>query len=130
MPQTTRQRREEGQAVVEFAIVLPVLAVLLLGILQFGVTFNHYLSLTDAVRAGARVAAVSRHVNNPDSAAEQRVRDAAPNLKQSDLDVDVESTWQPGAPVTVTASYPYQIDLLGVVVKSGRISSSTQERVE
>jgi len=130
MPQTTRQRREEGQSLVEFAIVLPVLAVLLLGILQFGVTFNHYLSLTDAVRAGARVAAVSRHVNNPDSAAEQRVRDAAPNLKQPDLDVDVESTWQPGAPVTVTASYPYQIDLLGVVVKSGRISSSTQERVE
>ena len=45
---------------VEFAIVLPILLVLVFGIIQFGIVFNHYLTLTDAVRAGARQAAVSR----------------------------------------------------------------------
>jgi hypothetical protein len=32
--------------------------------------------------------------------------------------------------VSVTATYPYSISLLGMVVKSGRLSSKTTERVE
>ena len=43
----------------EFALVLPILALLLFGIVQFGLVFNNYLTLTDAVRSGARKAAVS-----------------------------------------------------------------------
>ena len=35
-----------------------------------------------------------------------------------------------GADVTVHTSYPYSISLLGIVVKSGRITSTTTERVE
>jgi hypothetical protein len=35
-----------------------------------------------------------------------------------------------GSDVTVTATYPYTIDLLGVIVKSGTLSASTTERVE
>ena len=46
--------REDGQAMVEFAIVVPVLLMVVLGIIQFGILFNHSLTLTDAVRAGAR----------------------------------------------------------------------------
>ena len=48
----------------------------------------------------------------------------------SDLDVTVDSTWQPTDDVSVTATYPYSISLLGMVVKSGRLSSTTTERVE
>ena len=44
----------------EFAIVLPVLVLLVFGVIQFGIAFNNYLALTDAARAGARKAAVSR----------------------------------------------------------------------
>ena len=62
---------EKGQAMVEFAIVLPILLMLVLGIIQFGITFNHYLTLTDAVRAGARQAAVSRTASDPVGAAEK-----------------------------------------------------------
>ncbi len=50
---------------VEFAMVLPILLVLVFGIIQFGIVFNHYLTLTDAVRAGARQAAVSRTLPRP-----------------------------------------------------------------
>ena len=52
------------------------------------------------------------------------------DLKQSDLGVTVTSTWQPAADVKVVATYPYQISLLGMVVKSGSLSSTTTERVE
>jgi Flp pilus assembly protein TadG len=128
--------QEDGQAAVEFALVLPILCMLLLGIAQFGVAFNHYLTLTDAVRAGARQAAVSRPVATPVAATESKVRAAATGLTSTDLLVTVTdpsgtpATWDPGSDVKVTASYPYAIDLLGVVVASGRLSSSTVERVE
>ena len=133
---TPRIGREDGQAAVEFALVLPVLAVLLLGIVQFGIAFNHYLTLTDAVRAGARQAAVSRLVADPVGATKARVTGAADGLKVSDVDVKVTApgggpaSWAPASDVKVTASYPYDINLLGIVVASGRLSSSTVERVE
>lgn len=125
-------RRDSGQAMAEMAIVLPALLLLLLGIMQFGITFNNYLALTDAVRAGARTAAVSRQSATPAADAETRVRESAGSLKDADLDVSVtaDPRWEQGADVTVTATYPYQINLLGIVVKSGDLSSSTVERVE
>jgi Flp pilus assembly protein TadG len=127
-----RVRNQRGQTMAEFAIVLPVFALLLFGVMQFGIAFNNYLALTDAVRAGARTAAVSRHSDSPAGATEERVRDAAANLDQEKLDVfvDPEPGWEAGAEVTVTATYPYEISLLGMVVMSGNLTSSTVERVE
>ena len=110
--------------------MLPILALLLFGVIQFGIVFNHYVTLTDATRAGARKAAVSRRLQNPVGVASAAVRSSAKDLEQSDLNVSVASSWTPASDVTVTATYPYSISLLGVVVKSGRLSSSTTERVE
>ena len=45
---------------VEFALVLPILCLLLFGVIQFGILYNNYVSMTDAARAGARRRAVSR----------------------------------------------------------------------
>jgi Flp pilus assembly protein TadG len=109
---------------------LPLLMFLLLGIIQFGIVFNNYITLTDAVRAGARKGAVSRRLVQPVTAVNQQVKNAATDLKSSDLIVTVNSTWAKGSDVSVTATYPYQIKLLGLVLKSGRLSSTTTERVE
>lgn len=114
----------------EFALVLPILALLLFGVIQFGIVFNHYITLTDAVRAGARKGAVGRRLQNPEATVIQAVRDASTDLNQSDLNVSVTSSWTQGSDVSVTADYPYQINLLGLVVKSGRMHSTTKERVE
>jgi Flp pilus assembly protein TadG len=115
---------------VEFAIVLPILAILLFGILQFGILFNNYLTLTDAVRSGARQAAVSREYTDPAGTTTTAVRTSAADLNQSNLSVTVSSTWVAGSDVTVTATYPYTINLLGVVVSAGNLTSQTTERVE
>ena len=123
-------RSQRGQTMVEFAMVLPIIALLLFGVIQFGITFNNYITLTDAVRAGARKGAVARRIQNPQAAVTTSVRNAATDLKASDLQITVNSTWAQGSDVTVTATYPYSINLLGVVVKSGRMHSSTTERVE
>ena len=45
---------------VEFTLLFPVLALLLFGVIQFGIAFNNYLALTDAVRAGSRQASSRR----------------------------------------------------------------------
>jgi Flp pilus assembly protein TadG len=123
-------KNQQGQSMTEFALVLPILVFLLFGVIQFGIVFNNYITVTDAVRAGARKGAVGRHLKNPDAAVVQSVRDAGNGLKQSDLNVTVASSWQQGEQVTVTGSYPYSISLLGLVVKSGRLTSTTKERVE
>jgi Flp pilus assembly protein TadG len=123
-------RKEQGQSMVEAAVVLPVMCLVLFAIVQFGITFNNYLTLTDAARAGARRAAVSRQVPDPVEAAVSAVRTSATDLNQDNLQVSVTSSWTPGSDVTVTATYPYSINLMGIVVHSGELSSSTTERVE
>jgi Flp pilus assembly protein TadG len=126
MSKLRRHQGERGQALVEFALVLPILATLILGIVQFGVVFHDYLALTDAVRAGARTGAVTHDGSRTTGA----VLSSASELKPSDLAIDVQSSWLPGDDVTVTASYPYDISLLGVVVKSGRLNAKTTLRIE
>jgi Flp pilus assembly protein TadG len=124
-------RNQQGQTMTEFALVLPVLALILFAVIQFGIVFNNYITLTDATRAGARRAAVSRQDPNRNSVVISAVRSSATDLKSSKLSVPPPtSTWDPGADVTVTASYPYSISLLGIVVKSGSLTSKTTERVE
>ena len=116
----------------EFAFVVPILLVLLLGIVQFGIAFNHYVTLTDAVRAGARKAAVSRNNTNPESICKAAIIAAASNLNRSDLEPSLycRSDWQPGSEVEVHGDYGYSINLLGWTVYSGRLDSTMKERVE
>jgi Flp pilus assembly protein TadG len=123
-------RNEQGQTMTEFAIVLPVLVLLVFAVIQFGILFNNYVTLTDAARAGARKAAVSRNDANPVNSTVTQVKNSASDLNQSDLAVTVTSSWAPASDVTVTATYPYSINLLGLVVASGRLSSKVTERVE
>src|SRR5256885_9700402 len=119
-------RNEQGQTMTEFALVLPVLALILFAVIQFGIVFNNYITLTDATRAGARKAAVSRQDPNRNSAVMSAVRSSASDLTSSKLSVSPpSSTWAPGAAVTATASYPYSINLIGFAVRPGRVSGTS-----
>jgi hypothetical protein len=52
-----RERRQRGQGLVEFALLVPVFLLILLGMLEFGFAFNHNLTLQYATREGARAGA-------------------------------------------------------------------------
>jgi hypothetical protein len=56
---TTRCKSERGASLTEFALVLPILALMLFGIIDFGVAFNDYQSIRQGVRDGARQGVVS-----------------------------------------------------------------------
>ena len=132
---------ESGQAVVELALVLPLMLMLLLGIVQFGTVFRDYIALTDATRVGARQAAVSRSIN-PESDRVPKVvsmvEKAAVNLNKSKIVVTVTPVkvdgvtpgWEQSGDVTVRATYPFKIDIIGMVVYTGTLQSRTTERVE
>jgi Flp pilus assembly protein TadG len=77
---------EEGGALVEMAIVLPMLMLIVTGIFAFGITLNNYLELTDAVSIGARQLAISRgQTPDPCATAVATIEAAAPLLKTTSL---------------------------------------------
>ncbi len=89
-----------------------ILIVLLLAIIQIGVAFHDYVTITDAARAGARKAIVARLSGGNLTDAQQAVRNSASDLNQAKLGVSVtdptDPTWKTaGSLVTVTATYPY-----------------------
>lgn len=105
-----RGRGERGAAAVEFALVLPVLILLLFGIIEFGRAYNAKVELTGAAREGARVLAVGS--GDPVTT----TKNAAPTLDASKLGVTTSgSPCTKGSPATVTATYPfsYNIPLFG-----------------
>ena len=50
------KKNERGAAIIEFALVLPLLLVLVIGLIEFGWIFNGWIILTGAAREGARTA--------------------------------------------------------------------------
>ena len=93
----------KGQSLVEFALVIPVFLILLLGIFEFGRAWETVNIMTSAAREGARVAAVT----NPDvgsaTSAAQRILSAG-NISNAAISIsgpDGNSEVQ----VTVTVNY-------------------------
>lgn len=97
---------ERGAALVEFALVLPILASLVLGMVTGGAAYHRKITMTDAVREGARFGATS----NDSAAFGAAVRDRALQLSAGELGADdicvqlvragspekVERSWYPG----------------------------------
>jgi Flp pilus assembly protein TadG len=66
---SSARARRRGQALVELAIVVPILALIFLSIVQFAFIFAAQIGVTNAVREAARVAAVSATVTDAEAAA-------------------------------------------------------------
>lgn len=77
----SRWKREEGQALVEFALAIPVFLILLFGIVEFGLLLYNQQVITNASREGARYGIVVRSPRRTVGEIEQVVSDyAAQNL--------------------------------------------------
>jgi Flp pilus assembly protein TadG len=102
-------RDEHGAAVVEFALVVPLLLLLLWGIIDMGRAFYTLNNLASAVREGARRAAVM--ATDPTTAANKAVirstvatafKPLGPSLRPESVFVSLANRQ-----VTVAASYPF-----------------------
>lgn len=54
------KRFDDGATLVEFALLLPVLVMLLFGLVEFGVAYDHQQALTGGAREGARAASIGK----------------------------------------------------------------------
>jgi Flp pilus assembly protein TadG len=135
-----------GGPAVEFALVLPMLLLLLIGMIEFGLTLNNYIMLTEAVRSGARQFAISRGGTTPYTDAVNQIYGAAAGLDTSAVTITLsvagtnctsdtlcqnELATNQGQPAKVVASYPCNLTFLGFdFYNNCTLSSQTTELVE
>lgn len=149
-------RSERGTAIVEFALIAPLLFFLVFGIIEFGRALNYYNDLTQLAGQGARAAIVSR---NPDSTAVGTANANCPANNQTiqcqiaktfptdnqlkngmsvclgtlntSTNVITAPTTAPtiGAPVTVRTKYPFHF-LTSLFGSSITLTSTQTERLE
>ena len=100
-------KNQKGQALVEFAIVLPLILLIVLGIVQFGMLLNSYLSLTNAAREGARTGVIGG--NNYDII--ETIINTSPTLNPSKMTIvpsPAEGYRVSGGTLTVSIDYNYE----------------------
>ncbi|MGN0383442.1 MAG: TadE/TadG family type IV pilus assembly protein [Eubacterium sp.] len=107
-------KKEEGQAMVEFAMVLPIFLLVLCGIIDFGWLFFNQLSLNNACREAARVSVVEEESNRED-VARNKIIDymASMGYDEEDIDVDVTTTSEGNVVVEAEADMVILTPVLG-----------------
>lgn len=123
---------ERGQAMVELALVLPILLILFMGIIEFGRVYHSYLVITNASREGARVAILG----GSDEAISARVGEVTADLDQTKIQTvvtPVPAERMSGKLATIDVQYkiPLVFPLFDIVIPNPLpLSSKTVMRVE
>ena len=99
---------ERGAAAVEFALILPILLLLVLGLVEFSRVFNVQISLSNAAREGARVMAIKNDSGLARSAATAAAPSVNPLVAAGDITVNTCTA----TIKTVTMTIHYDVDLL------------------
>ncbi len=110
-----RKNGEKGQALVEFALLVPIFLLLLFAIVDFGMGFYSWITVTNSAREGARLGAVL--------ATQQQIVDRVyqtadlPNEATQMTVTVTNAQGQPGQSVVVKVDYKYDLitPLSGIV---------------
>ena len=124
-----------GQSLVEFALIIPILLLLLMGILDLGRAISAYNSVSNAARSAARVAVVDQNASVVDQAA----IDEAFGLDLEPDDVDFNPNVNGDSPcrlqvceVEVSVEYTYEAatPIIGNIVGPITVRSVTRLPIE
>ena len=140
-----------GSSATEFAIILPVFVLLLLGIIQFGIIFNQYIELASGAAAGARALSVARGSTSAFTDTVTAIQGAAPNLNSFGAPISGQSltlvvagtactsanqagacasAFAEGASAVVTVTYPCSIALLWFSAGNCTLGTSDTEYIQ
>lgn len=119
---------ERGAAAVEFALVAPILVLLVFGIIEFSRAYNAQVSLSNAAREGVRVMAISNDQTAAKTAAKNAAVSLNPRLQDTNFTFSPASCTS-GAQMSVTINYtlstltgfagPFAMQGVGAMVCSG-----------
>ena len=124
-----------GQSLVEFALIIPILLLLLMGILDLGRAVSAYNSVSNAARSAARVAVVDQN----EVVVDQAAMDEAFGLNLGADDVDLNANVNADDPcvlqvceVEVSVEYTYQAatPIIGNIVGPITVRSVTRLPIE
>jgi Flp pilus assembly protein TadG len=144
--------RCDGGALVEFALVAPLMLMIITGMFGFGIALTTYFQLTNAVEIGARTLAVSRATNtdgttpDPCATAVTAITNSAPSLKATSISYSFvlngvsypnvktcsagSANVLSGKNAQITATYPYTVMLFGWTPLALNMSSQTTELIQ
>lgn len=107
-------KQKKGQAMVELALILPILLLLLFGCIEFGSIFGAYLMVNNLARDGARYGVVG----HTDAQITDLIFDHKAWLDESKLEVDILPAYasrQKGDALQVTVNYEVELFTPGIV---------------
>jgi Flp pilus assembly protein TadG len=151
--QAMKMRDVSGTALIEFAFVMPLLMMMLVGMFMFGLTIHDYISVTGAAEAGMLQLTVSRGSTTPWTTTKNVIYAAAPTLLQTSLTISmtvngtvcttgatdaVKDTacttalsTAAGLPASVTVRYPCKLKVLKVsYLNNCTVSATPTGRVQ
>lgn len=153
-------RREEGQALVELALCMPLLLILVMAIIQFGIMLSDYSTLVDAARSGARELSLGRNLSDPcDLAVSQTMTSTAGSMSIPSGDItpsftaasssspdycgtgttcnfvyktscNANGNEEQGDEAKITIQYPYTLSVFGLGVLHLNLSTSASDAIE
>jgi len=125
-------KSSKGQAVVEFALVLPLFLLLVFGTIELSRVGYSYVTLNNAVRSGTRIASLGGLDNN----IRNTIADSAPLFDKTLISIEItpnDSNRHSGSSVLISASYPVALStpfLSQVLPNPVVVKASLSMRVE
>lgn len=112
-----RLKNKKGQSIVEFALLVPLLLLILIAVIEFGILFNAYLVLNTAARDGVRMASVG----GTDTQVTTQVQNDAVGIDLAALTITISpssGSRSRGDDVTVTLNYQHTVitPMLNVII--------------
>ena len=107
------RKSESGQALVEFALTMPILLFLLLGIVDFARAWNVYEVLTDAGREATRLAVVDNGSTEAEVRAVVRAAAGRAGVAVQDEQIVIDEGATRGEPTTVTINHGQELRWVG-----------------
>ena len=112
-------KREDGAAAVEFALLLPLLMMILFGIIEFGLVLYNQEVITNASREGARAGIIIRSPRTEaiiqgvvDDVVNTYLEGAGLNVSNATISASAISCCAPGEDLIVNVTYPYDFLVL------------------
>jgi Flp pilus assembly protein TadG len=137
---------ERGGSLVEFALVMPMLLILITGVTSFGISLHNLLVLTNGVNVGAQLLSISRgQTTDPCATAYSAISTAAPNLtsgltlsfvingatySSTDTCTAGASNMVQGASAEVSGTYPCTLTIFRTVSASCTLKAQVTEFIQ
>jgi Flp pilus assembly protein TadG len=136
---------QRGQTAVEFSLCALVFFMIVFGLLKVATIYGDYVALQHAARDGSRKGSVTRGTGNANQAAvttavTAAVKSSSSFLSPTDMNITVTprdsytapngTLWEPHDRIEVTVDYPWKLDVLGLPIWSGRMSTTTEAIIE